>query len=75
LNKQKSNSINELLDLITLDQAAKLRSVTRPAISYLVSQGKLKRFEMFGRVLVNRKEVIEYKPSKGGRPAKAKAKK
>jgi excisionase family DNA binding protein len=70
----RSNTAKDLLELITLDEAARLRGVTRPAISYLVSQGRIRSQKLFGRILVYRGEVLNYKPSKGGRP-KGKSKK
>lgn len=67
--RKKQNPVEELLELITLDEAADLRGVTRAAISYLVQKKRIRSTKMFGRVLVYRNEVLSYKPDKGGRPS------
>ncbi len=73
---RQDDKVKEFLDLITLDEAAKLRNVTRSAISYLIAQGRIKSQTWLGRVVVNRTEVLNYKPLKAGRkPSKAKAEK
>ena len=56
--------------LITLNEAAELRSVTRAAMHYLVKMGRIRSIRKYGRVLVYRAEVVKYKPLKAGRPAK-----
>ncbi len=63
---QQSNPSHEMMELITLDEAARLRGVTRPAISYLVKTGRIRSREMFGRVLVFQSEVMSYKKQKPG---------
>lgn len=65
----------ELLDLISVTEAAKLRGVTRQAILDLISRGKIQAVEVGGRRFVRRSEVRSYKPSKGGRPKHASKKK
>jgi excisionase family DNA binding protein len=71
---KQNKAVADLLSLITLDEAAALRGVSRAAISYLVARGRIQSKEMFGRVLVYREEVLSYKPAKGGRPAIKKGK-
>lgn len=66
--KTQDDKVKEFLDLITLGEAAKLRGVTRAAISYLISKGRIESKTLFGRVLVNRNDVINYKPLPAGRP-------
>ncbi len=61
-------------ELITLNEAAELRNVTRAAIHYLVAKERIRKVVKYGRVLVYRSEVIKYKPLKAGRPAKTKTK-
>jgi hypothetical protein len=56
--------------LITQLEAAKLRGVTVSAINYLVRMGRVRSVEKYGRVLVDEASVLNYKPAKGGRPAK-----
>jgi hypothetical protein len=65
---RRDNKVKEFLDLITLDEAAKLRGVTRSAITYLITKGRIKSQTWLGRVVVNRNDVLNYKPLKGGRP-------
>jgi excisionase family DNA binding protein len=65
----KKNKTEALLDLITLDDAAKLRGVTRPAISYLIAHKRIRSMRLFNRILVYRDDVLTYKSLKGGRPA------
>lgn len=57
-------------DLITQAEAARLRGVTRSAIAYLISQGRLRTYERFGVTFVSKSEVESYEPLKPGpRPA------
>ncbi len=60
----------EVGDLITQAEAARLRGVTRAAISKLVGKGKLKAERIAGNVLVYRKEVLSFTPAPSGRPRK-----
>ncbi|MDT5157558.1 MAG: hypothetical protein QOH51_1915 [Acidobacteriota bacterium] len=53
-------------DLITQAEAARLRGVTRSAITYLVTQGRLGTYERFGVTFVSRSEVLNYEPQKPG---------
>lgn len=56
-----------LFDLISQAEAARIRGVTRQAISLLVQRGKLSGYEIAGRVLVSRNEVENFKRGKSGR--------
>jgi hypothetical protein len=58
--------------LITQSEAAELRKVTIAAINYLVKMKRIRSAEKYGRILVDRDDVINYKPHKSGRPSKAK---
>jgi hypothetical protein len=53
-------------DLITQAEAARLRGVTRSAIAYLITQGRLRTYERFGVTFVSRREVEDYEPLKPG---------
>lgn len=65
---------DELQDLITQAEAARLRGVSREAIYGLVARGKLSVVEIGGQKFVRRSEVESYTPEAGGRPpTKAKA--
>lgn len=61
-------------DLITQAQAARLRGVTRAAISDLVKRGKLKVKTVGSVPFLSRREVMNYTPEVGGRPAGKKEK-
>ena|ERR1051326_1077169 len=60
-------------DLITQAEAARLRGVTRSAIAYLITQGRLHTYERFGVTFVSRREVEDYEPLKPGPRPKSKA--
>jgi excisionase family DNA binding protein len=65
--KRKSQRTGEDVgDLITIAEAARLRDVSRSAISELVRRGRLRSVEMFGRVLVYRSEVESFQKQKPG---------
>jgi len=51
-------------------EAARLRGVSRNAIANLVRRGKLKSYEVGGRKLVNKSEVMAFQPQPIGRPRK-----
>jgi hypothetical protein len=59
-------------DLITQAEAARLRGVSRAAISDLVRRRKLKVKKIGTVTFVSRSEVINYSPGVGGRPTKKK---
>lgn len=58
-------------DWISQAEAAKLRNVSRQAISQLVQKGRFRTFEISRHVLVHRRDVLNFKPDKGGRPPKS----
>lgn len=51
-------------------EAARQRRVSRNAIANLVRRGKLKSYEIGGRKLVNKAEVMAFQPLPIGRPRK-----
>ncbi|MBA3804113.1 MAG: helix-turn-helix domain-containing protein [Acidobacteria bacterium] len=59
---------DQLEDLITQAEAARLRNVSREAIYGLVARGKLGVVEIGGQKFVRRSEVEGYQPEVGGRP-------
>jgi excisionase family DNA binding protein len=63
-----------LTDLISQAEAARIRGVSRQAISDLVQRGKLAGYEIAGRVLVSRKEVENFKEGTRGPPPLARVK-
>ncbi len=64
--KLKKEEVEVLGKLITSSEAARLRGVSRATINYLIKNGRIKAVRMFGRVLVNRDEVLGYKPATPG---------
>jgi hypothetical protein len=60
-------------DLITQSEAARLRGVTRSAIAYLITQGRLHTHERYGVRFVSRREVLDYAPHKPGPKAAEKS--
>ncbi len=58
------------LQWITQKEAAELTGKTIKAIHQLTRIGRLKTKEMYGRTLVFRNEVLNFKPKKAGRPRK-----
>ncbi len=70
--KKSKAEESDLSELITQAEAARLRHVSRSAISDLVKRNKLRSIEIAGRSLVFRSEVLSYEPEIGGRPRKQK---
>jgi hypothetical protein len=60
-------------DLITISEAAELRDRTVAAISQMVRRARIRGYELYGKTLVSRSEVLSYEPDKGGRPPESKA--
>jgi excisionase family DNA binding protein len=58
-------------DLITQAEAARLRGVTRSAITDLVKRGRLQSVEVGGRPFLSRAEVERFAPKITGRPPKS----
>jgi excisionase family DNA binding protein len=63
---------DQIEDLITPAEAARLRGVTRAAITDLVKRGRLSSIEVGGRPFLYRKEVMSFTPEITGRPPKVK---
>ncbi len=62
----------ELLDLITVTEAARVREVSHQAILNLVRRGRLTAIELGGRKFLRRSEVVNFEALPGGRPSKKK---
>lgn len=71
VNKSAGKGVNEMGDLISQAEAARLRGVTRAAIQDLVRRGRIRSVEVGGRSLVYRSEIINYEQGKPGRPREA----
>jgi hypothetical protein len=71
MNKKISKGIPD--DLITLNEAAELREYADVSgMTRLINRGHIRVYELYGRKLVSRADVLAYVPSKGGRPPKTK---
>jgi excisionase family DNA binding protein len=55
---------------ISQSEAARIRGVTPQAIGRLIKKGRFHIFRIGGKVLLNRREVENYKPQRTGRPRK-----
>ena len=65
---------DELNNLITPSQAARLRRVTPEAVRKLMDRGKLPFITIAGKRFLRTADVLNYQPDRGGRPPKAEAK-
>jgi excisionase family DNA binding protein len=65
-----SSYLRDPRDWISQAEAARLRGVSRQAIALLVKKGRLPTLKIGGRLLVQRKDVEEFKPEPAGRPPK-----
>ena len=62
--------MSEYLDVLTAEQAAEIKGVTRRAIYDAIHTGKIKA-DRFGRTwLIKREELDKYKPHQPGRKKK-----
>ena len=55
---------------ISQAEAARLRGVTRQAIAKLVKSGKIRTTVFGGYTFVSKEDVLNFTPSKAGRPRK-----
>ncbi len=53
-------------EMITTEQAARLRGVSGSSIRELIQRGRLRAKKMYGRLLVYRSEVMDFKKDKPG---------
>jgi excisionase family DNA binding protein len=68
LSTNISENMINTSDWISQAEAARIRKVTRQAISKLVKNGRLRHMEVAGHVLVNRSDVENFQPLDPGRP-------
>lgn len=61
----------DLTELITPTQAARLRGVTRAAITSLIRRQRLRAIEIGGRPFLRRSDVENFAPEKPGPKAQA----
>ncbi|MHB1794568.1 MAG: helix-turn-helix domain-containing protein [Acidobacteriaceae bacterium] len=62
-----STNFNNGQDWISQAEAARIRGVTRQAISKLIKKGRLRVFKIGGKVLLNRSEIETFVPEQPGR--------
>jgi hypothetical protein len=55
---------------VSQSEAARIRGVTPQAIENLMKKGRFRTLGIGGRVLLDRREVENYKPKRTGRPRK-----
>jgi excisionase family DNA binding protein len=63
-------SPQELADLMTVQEAAALWSITVPSVYELIARGRLEKVEFLGRTLLRRPEVMSFQRQKAGRKPK-----
>jgi len=59
-------------ELVTVQEAAKLRGVSKARVHQWIASGRLRKEVKYGRVLLRRDEVIAITPLPAGRPRKTK---
>jgi excisionase family DNA binding protein len=64
--KKSVNNQNDLSELMTVAEAAKVRNVSRQAIHALIERGRLRSVRMFDRVLLYRSEVEAFEKETPG---------
>ncbi len=57
-------------DWISQAEAARIRGISRQAISKLLKTGRIKKMEIAGKQLVFKEDVVNFKAKVPGRPAK-----
>lgn len=70
--KKVEKETNDMNDLISQAEAARLRDVTRAAIQDLVRRGRIRSVNVGGRSLVYKSEIVNYEQGEPGRPKKIK---
>jgi hypothetical protein len=72
LSKQKSFNPEHW---ISQSEAARMRGISRQAISNLVAKGRFATLVIAGKTLLRRSDVEKFQPNPAGRPAKRAKKK
>jgi excisionase family DNA binding protein len=70
LSTQFSDATSASEDWISQAEAARIRRVSRQAISRLIKKGRFHILKIGGKVLLKRSEVKAYEPEQAGRPHK-----
>ncbi len=66
--KSQEKGADDMADLISQAEAARMRGVTRAAIQDLVRRGRIRSVSVGGRALVYRSEIEGYEQGEPGRP-------
>lgn len=69
--KNAEKETDDMADLISQAEAARLRGVTRAAIQDLVRRGRIRSVNIGGRALVFKSEVENYEQGMPGRPKRS----
>lgn len=67
MERQSQTGNNQINDLISQAEAARIRGVSRAAISDLIRRGKIKSVLVADRQLVSRTEIENYQKGIAGR--------
>jgi excisionase family DNA binding protein len=62
-----STNFQNGIDWVSQAEAARIRGVSRQAISRLIKKGRLRVFRIGGKVLLNRSEIENFIPEQPGR--------
>jgi hypothetical protein len=68
--KKATRRVKEVTDWVTQKEAADERGVELNVVGNWVARGRVSHKDAYGKRLVSRSEVLNYQPSKGGRPSK-----
>lgn len=71
--EKKSKIPKEEEELITVQEAATLKGVSKTRIHQWINEGRLKKEVRYGRSVVSKSEVMSIEPLPGGRPRKIKS--
>jgi hypothetical protein len=69
--RRPQDKMEDVGELISISQAARLRGVSPQAIDDLIKRGRLAVIEVAGRRLLRRPDVECFRPEAGGRGRKA----
>lgn len=70
LSTHLSNATSFSEDWISQAEAARIRRVSRQAISRLIKKGRFQILKIGGKILLKRSQVKSYEPEQPGRPPK-----
>jgi excisionase family DNA binding protein len=71
MQRHTRKNVEDVGELVSISQAARLRGVSPQAIDDLIKRGRLPAVEVAGRRLLRRPDVEGFKPETGGRGRRA----